>query len=186
MQRPYRVTNIGRRVAAVASVAVAMSVAACSDASTAPTAPVGAASVDRPSEVILKVAAFLTVRVADTTGKTLNETGWVQFSTTPTDTMSVYDNSAKDLDPAVGVIKVGMTKSASYKACFSMTQHYRGDLVSQVYPRCKTVTSSAFNVDMGTVYGQRSPQIILITKNEFNTLVGGASFNVSVPGTTGI
>lgn len=181
MLRSPRFSTLGRHVVAASIALVSGSLVACGDAATAPQAPAVARDIDRPSEVVLQVAAFLTVRAVDTTGKNLSEIAWVNFKTAnPQDTMSVRDNTAKDLDPTIGVIKVAMAKAQTYTACFSMSAHYRGDYTSQTYPQCQTVTSNAINVDMGKVYGKLSPVVTFLTKNEFGALIGGATFNLNV------
>lgn len=126
---------------------------------------------------------YVSVRIVDTTGKTLTEPGWIQFSTSPNDTVSVRDNTAKDLDPAIGVIKAALTKSGNYKACFSRSAHYYRDYGAglQKWPNCRSLSTNAMNVDLGKVYGQRAPIVTLITKNQFGSLVGGASFDFLIP-----
>jgi hypothetical protein len=169
-----------RRAIATAVVASIVSIsAACSDSSTAPDAPI-ARPVDGASAIVLKLGATIKVRVIDTAGVQLKETGWVQF-TTANDTVYVQDNSAKDHDPATGVVKVMMLKNQTFKACFSLSQHYRGDLAwNSPWPRCATKTSSASEVDLGSVYARESPMVTFVTKNQFG-LVGGASFTLTVP-----
>lgn len=170
-----------RRLVVAGAVAVSITVAACSDAATAPkSSPAGARAIAGPSEVVLQIGAQLSVRVVDTANKTLKETSWVNFTTSNDDTISVYDNSAKDADPAVGYVRVTMLKAQTYKACFGMSQHYRRDLNYQSpWQPCKSVTTSSGVVDLGKVYARESPQVTFIIKDQFG-LRGGATVNLSV------
>src|SRR4051794_4134821 len=155
-----------RRLIAPGVVAIALSLAACSDAATAPEAPAIARPTDSASPLVLSLGVTVKVRLADTTGATLTEPGWVNFVWgNIDDTLSVRDNSAKDQDPAVGFIKVKLTKTNQYKACFIRSAHYMPDLDGQVnYQYCSSSTSPAATVDMGTLIGQRSPMFKLIAK----------------------
>src|SRR5690349_4416308 len=178
MIRSNRATPIGRRLAIASAAAVTLAVAACSDAATAPQTTT-ARDVAGPSAVILKVSARVKARIVDTANVTLKENGWVEFTSSNSDTVRIMDNSAKDLDPAVGVMEVQMAKAASYKACFSMSQHYRGDYTAGTpFPRCSATSSSAAQVDLGKVFARQSPQIVFLIKNQFGTLIGGAAVTV--------
>jgi hypothetical protein len=181
MSRASRIQMVARRLATAGVAAVAMSIAACSDFATAPSAPT-ARDIDGPSDVVLQVAAKVKVRIVDTANVQLKETGWVEFTSSNADTVYIRDNSAKDLDPAVGVIQVAMAKAASYKACFTMSQHYRGDyVVGTPFPKCATVSTSSMQVDVGKVFARQSPQIVFLMKNQFGTLIGGGEVTVAVP-----
>ena len=178
MLRSTRSALSGRRLAAAGLVAVAASVAACGDAATAPKAPATRVAED-PSMLVLSLGATVKVRLADTTGTTLTEPGWVEFVSGGNDTLKVLDNSAKDLDPTVGFLAVKMAKTNQYKACFIRSAHYMPDLDGQVnYQYCSTSTSTSFTVHMGVLIGQRSPMFKLIAKDEFNALAGGATYNI--------
>jgi hypothetical protein len=169
----------GRQLTAAAVVGTSILLAACGDAATSPNSP-SARDLGDASAVVLKLGATIKVRVLDTAGVTLEETGWVNFMA-GNDTLSIRDNSAKDLDPAIGVVKAMMLKAQTYKACFTMSQHYRGDLVwNSPWPRCATQTTSSFEIDLGSVFARESPTVTFITKNQFG-LVGGASFTLTVP-----
>ena len=174
--------STGRRWLAVAGLAATAASAACNDAATAPETVAVPQDLDGPSAWVGPLAATVTIRVVDTTGTTLKETSWVRFSTGPDDTLSVYDNTAKDQDPAVGVLKVALKKTNNYTACFGRSQHYFPDYHPnlQKWPKCRTVTSNAMTADLGKVYAQRMPMVTLITRNQFGTLVGGAEFEFSI------
>lgn len=181
MLRSIRSSVTGRRLVAASVVAAATSLAACGDAATAPRTPTLAPGADGPSSVVLTVGATVKVRLADTTGTTLTEPGWVQLISGK-DTLKVLDNSAKDLDPTVGFMSVMMTKGWEYKACFIRSAHYMPDLDGTVnYPYCNTVTSTSSTVHMGVLYGQRSPIFKLFAKDEFGALQGGATYQISTP-----
>ena len=169
------------RLASAGLVVATAMLAACGDAATAPQAPTMAPKTDSPSNVVLSLGATVKVRLADTTGTTLTETGWVEF-VSGKDTLKVLDNSAKDLDPTVGFLSVMMTKGWEYKACFIRSAHYMPDLDGTVnYPYCSTVTSTSFTVHMGVLIGQRSPMFKLIAKDEFGALAGGATYQITTP-----
>lgn len=172
-----------RRLIAAGVIAITASLAACGDAATAPKAPTIAPPTDGASPLVLSLGASVKVRLADTTGTTLTEPGGVKFSWGAIDdTLTVRDNSAKDLDPAIGFIKVKLSKTNQYKVCFLRSAHYMPDLDGQVnYPYCSSSTSAALTVDMGTLIGQRSPMFKLIAKDEFGALAGGATYDLILP-----
>lgn len=159
--------------------------AACGEAATAPQAPVVARPVDGDSPIIANtnLGAYVSVRVVDTTGTTLIENPWVKFTAGPNDTVTVLDNSAKDLDPTVGVVKVLIKKTGTYTACFIRSAHLYPDFAGTPWPSCKTVSSSSITIDMGKVYGQHCPQIVVVAKNQFGTLVGGGTYSFTDPAT---
>jgi hypothetical protein len=173
----------GRRLVAAGVIAIAASVAACGDTATAPKAPTIAPPTDGASPLVLSLGVTAKVRIADTTGTTLTEPGWVMFSWGGiADTLTVLDNSAKDQDPTVGFIQVTLPKSNQYKVCFNRSAHYEPDLDGQVnFPYCATSTSASFTVHLGVLYGQRSPIFKLIAKDEFGALAGGATYEITTP-----
>jgi hypothetical protein len=182
MYRATITTAVGRLMSA-AIVSGAVALAACSDSATAPETSAIPTTANAITVGPPTLAAYITVRAADTTGATLKETGWMEFTTTsPLDTVRVLDNSAKDLDPAVGYMKVKVAKAQTYRACWSFSEHYRGDYSSQTFPQCTPkVTSSAQTVNVGVVYAKRAPTILMLAKNEFGVLIGGATYTVEIP-----
>ena len=182
MYRASTTTALGRLMSA-GIVAGAVVLTACSDSTTAPQAPSMPTSANAITVGPPTLSAYITVRVADTTGATLKETGWMEFTTTgPVDTVRVLDNSTKDLDPAVGYMKVRVAKAQTYRACWSFSEHYRGDFLSQTFPECTSkVTSSAQTVNVGVVYAKRAPTIVMLAKNEFGALIGGATYTIEIP-----
>src|SRR5215208_6544021 len=106
------------RSIAVATVVV---LAACSDA-TSPKTPANINTTGGASPVtvvpITELGAYVSVRVADTTGYTLySDHPSVKFTAGPNDTVTVLDNSAKDADPQTGVVKAVIRKTGNYTAC---------------------------------------------------------------------
>ena len=182
MYRATITTTFGRFMSA-AIVAGTVAVAACSDSTTAPQTTTIPTSANGIMVGPPPLAAYITVRVADTTGATLKETGWMEFTTTNAlDTVRVLDNSAKDLDPTVGYMKVKVAKAQTYRACWSFSEHFRGDYTSQTFPQCTPkVESSAQTVNVGVVYAKRSPTIVMLAKNEFGMLIGGATYTIEIP-----
>ena len=166
------------RYIAVASVAL---LAACGEAPNAPKAPTSIQTPDGASPVtvvpITNLGAYVSVRVVDTTGTTTIENPWVKFTAGPNDTATVLDNSAKDLDPTVGVVKVVIKKTGSYTACLIRSAHLFPDFPGTPWPSCKSVSSSSLNVDVGKVYGQHAPQISLAAMNQFGARVGGGTYS---------
>ena len=167
------------RYIAVATVAL---LAACGDATTAPKAPVNVNTPDGASPVtvvpITNLGAYVSVRVADTTGTTIFfEHPSVKFTAGPNDTVTVLDNSAKDADPTTGIVKAVIKKTGNYTACFVGSPHYSPDFPGTKWNSCNTVASSALTVDAGKVYGQARPQIVVVTRNQFGTLIKGGTYS---------
>ena len=184
MYRPS-ITTV-RRLIGAGIISGAAALAACSDSTTAPQAPV----VPSTANAALQgggfpppLSAYVTVRIADTTGATLQEAGWVNIITAnPLDTVAVLDNDPKDLDPAVGYIKAKVPKAQSYKACFDFSLKYAGDYWSNTYRACgPEVASTAQTVSVGVAHAKRRPRIVMLAKNEFGALVGGAKYTIDVP-----
>ena len=170
-----------RRLVGAGLVAVAASITACSDAATAPQQPT-IPETQGASALVLSIGVTVKVRLADTTGTTLTEPGWVQFTSGANDTMSVRDNSAKDEDPSIGFLAVKMAKTGKYKTCFVRSAHYMPDLDGQVgFQYCSTEATTAPVAHMGTLIGQRSPMFKLISKDEFGAMAGGATYNITLP-----
>lgn len=166
------------RYIAVATVAL---LAACGDAATAPKTSANVQTSNGASPItvvpITDLGAYVSVRVADTTGTTTIENPWVKFTAGANDTVTVLDNSAKDADPTVGVVKVVIKKTGSYTACLIRSAHLFPDFAGTPWPSCKSVSSSSLTVALGTVYGQHAPQIALAAMNQFGARVGGGTYS---------
>jgi hypothetical protein len=180
------ITTAARRAVGAGIIASAAALAACSDSMTAPQAPAipdGANAVTLQGGFPPPLAAYVTFRVADTTGATLKETGWTFIRTTnPTDSIAVPDNGPGDLDPAVGYIKAKVPKAASYKACFDWSLKYAGDFWGSTYRACgPEVASTAQTVAVGVTHGKRKPQVVMLAKDDFGALVGGATYTIYTP-----
>jgi len=167
------------RYIAVATVVV---LTACADATTAPKTPANVNTAGGASPVtvvpITELGAYVSVRVADTTGHTIfTEHPSVKFTAGPTDTLTVLDNSAKDLNPETGVVKAVIRKTGTYTACFVGAPRYSPDFPGTKWNSCNTVSSSALTVDAGKVYAQVKPQIVLVMRNQFGTLIKGGTYS---------
>jgi hypothetical protein len=181
MLRFIRSAVTGRRLVAASVVAAATSLAACGDAATAPKAPTLAPAAESQSGISLNLGAYLEVRMADTTGTTLTERAWAWFYSGK-DTLKIRDNAAGDLDPAVGFIKVMMSKTNNYKVEGGRSEHYMPDLDGTVnWKYIATSTSAAMTVNMGTLVLERSPMFKIFAKDEFGAAAGGATYQISTP-----
>lgn len=181
MLRPTRISAMGRRFAAASLLAAAAPLAACSNAATAPTTPTLAPGGQSQSGISVNVGAYLKVRIADTTGTTLTERAWVWFYSGK-DTLKIRDNAPGDLDPALGFIKVMMSKTNNYMAEAGRSDHYMPDKDGFVnWKYITTSTSPAMTVDMGTLTLERSPMFKIIAKDEFGALAGRATYQISTP-----
>ena len=107
----------GRRVATVGLAAVSITLAACGDATTAPTTALmttQAGDAETANGLVVGgggfpgIAAFLTIRVVDIYGKNLTEAMPIHFVSYPGPIAfaNVKDNGTGDLDPTPGVIKL--------------------------------------------------------------------------------
>ena len=179
MTRSARPSAPVRAVVAASLVAAAASLAACADTSTAPKSPTLAPTTESQSGISLNVGAYIKVRIADTTGTTLTERAWTWFYS-GNDTLKIRDNAAGDLDPAVGFIKVMVSKTNNYRVEAGRSEHYMPDLDGSVdWKYIATSTSAAMTVDVGTLFLQRSPMFKFVAKDEFGALAGGATYKLT-------
>jgi hypothetical protein len=174
-----------RRIIGAGIISSAAVLAACSDSPTAPPAAAlpGGANALTVGTGPRTLAAYVTARLADTLGVTVKEIAWVDVATSnPSTTKAVLDNSTDDLDPTVGYIKVKVDKSQSYQVCFDKSLSLTGDRWGNTFKACSaSIASSASTVSAGVVYGKRNPQIVMLAKNEFGALVGGAKYSFETP-----
>ena len=167
--------------------AVVGSTAACSDEATAPT-PVAAAELRGPQASINRfppVGATVTVRIADILGQTINEALSVKFylNGSFTDTVTVWDNSAMDKDPAIGKFKVTVHASAFYKVCAQgLSKSFGTDYYLDA---CKTITTNQLSFDAGTVVAHRLPKIAITLQSQVGFSIKGAAAEFTyAPGLT--
>lgn len=168
-----------RRTISFAAVATIAALAACSDSPTTPST--NARPIDGASPLIAKPIFLATVTVSekDINGALVFDgTTKVKFSTSPSDTFTVADNSAQDADNTMGIVKVVMAKAATYTACFASSAFYAGDAASGLNP-CSTVSTTSSTVDLGSIYVQRKPMIIAQVENQLGTMIGGATMKFS-------
>ena len=178
-----------RRMVAASLAAVAVSTAACSDEATAPAPASAARSIDGANKVtvggdIPQLATFISVRIIDVTGKLVTEKAMVRFRwSQPKDSVFVMDNSAKDLDPTIGIVKIAAPKAAGYDGCVrGVTAHFAADSTGPSYPTCNSKFWLAFDNPLGNVYMRRKPQLTVKMIDFWNTLLPGATLRVYTPG----
>lgn len=186
---------LGRRAIAAAGVAaLALSLAACGDAATAPASPT-ARETASPSRDLIgsgripSIAAFATVKIVDINGIKILDPVTVKFTSFPSgDSVLVKDNESGDLDATVGVIKAALKPGTSYEACFHDAYFYMNDNRDPVtYPQCSTVTTASYTVDLGKVFGRRMPRITFLSKDNFGAMVvPGGTLQITLFGWTGI
>jgi hypothetical protein len=171
--------NTMRRTISFAAVAAIAALAACSDSPTSPST--NARPVDGASALIVKpiFLATVTVREEDINNALVFDgTTKVKFSTSPADTFTVADNSPQDADNTMGIVKVVMSKAATYTACFVSSAFYAADAASGLNP-CSTVSTTSSTVDLGAIHVQRKPMIIAQVKDQLGNMIGGATMQFS-------
>ena len=176
-----------RRIVGAGLAAAALSTAACSDEATAPVS--AARAIDDASKVtvgggIPQVATFISVRIIDVTGNLVTEKAMVRFRwSQPKDSVFVMDNSAKDLDPTIGIVRIAAPKAAGYDGCVrGVTAHFAADSTGPSYPTCNSKFWLAFENPLGNVYMRRKPQLTVKMIDFWNTLLPGATLRVYTPG----
>jgi hypothetical protein len=185
MYRSTLLSSLGRRAVAVGLAAVALSTAACRDDATAPTVAT-AREISGPNAITVgiggggQVATFISVHIIDVNGINVPEKAMVRFRwSQPKDSVFVVDNSAKDLDPTIGVVKIAAPKAAGYDACVrGTTAHYVADSTGPSYPTCNSKFWLSFNINLGNVYMRRKPQLSVKMIDTWNNLLPGASMSV--------
>jgi hypothetical protein len=176
--------STARRVIAAGLAAAAFSATACSDASTAPATPT-ARPVTASNDLSIgdgpppQLSTKISVHIIDVTGKTVTEKAMVRFRwSQPKDSVFVMDNSAKDLDPTVGIVKIAAPTAKGYDACVrGMTTHFAADTAGPSYPTCNSKSWLSFDIPLGNVYMRRKPQIEVFMRSGMNAnwfLPGGA------------
>lgn len=179
MTRSARISASARSLLMAGVVTAVASLAACSDSPTAPQSPTLARPAASLSGGGLNMGATIRVRIADTTGATLKEAAWVWFYS-GNDTLKIRDNTPGDLDPALGYVKVMMSKTNNYRVELGRSNHYMPDKDGFVnFQFITTSTSAAMNIDVGTLYLQRSPIFNFVSWDEFGALAGGATYNIT-------
>jgi hypothetical protein len=181
---------LGRRVVAAGLAAVSFSLAACSDAATAPTtAPareIGGADNIVVGGGIPDVAAFISVKIVDVNSVLLTEKATIHLVSWP-NYADVQDNSATDLDPTLGVIKVKIKKGSYYEICMTGgTLNYTAEANNPTYPSCRYVETSAINVDMGKIFARKNPRVTWTMKDQFGNLLPGAVLKVTIGSWVGL
>lgn len=180
--RRFNFSSTSRRVMAAGIALVATSTSACSDAATAPKTT--AAIPTAESGLIIKnLFVTATVNIVDIWGQTINEPAFVRFKTSPTDSMNVMDNSSKDLDPAVGIIKVALVLSSSYTAC-AVGDTYTFQAPKNpdpAYPTCSSAVAQLGKVNFGKVYMRRKPKLGFTTQDKQGLTIVGATVQVTFP-----
>jgi len=175
--------STGRRVVAAGLVAMALSAVACSDESTAPAAPT-ARPMTATNDLSVgggpapQLVTYISVHIIDVYNKNVTEKAMVRFRwSQPKDSLFVVDNSAKDLDPTVGVVKIAAPTAAGYDACVrGTTVHFAADTAGASYPTCNSKFWLSFNINLGNVYMRRKPQITvdMLSTNPIAPAPGGA------------
>ena len=185
-----------RSISSLALVAVSLSLAACGDAATAPDTAAAPSGVDVAApnnawvtEGPLDAAAYLTARIVDVNDKLMTEGGWIRFSRYPyifnKSWVEIQDNTAGDLDPTLGIVKVKLIKGEKYEACHTKaTYNYVAVGASGFYPTCRLVETSAVNVDLGKLYARKYPRITWKFVDEFGNLLKGATLDLTLNNNT--
>jgi hypothetical protein len=180
------------RVAPIALLgATLVSVSACGDAAKTPTAPITGETPAPNKDLIVggvpQIAAFATVRIVDVHGLALHEPATLTFKSYPSkDSVVVTDNGTGDYDSNLGFMKVALKPGQSYEACFQRSYSYLNDNANALYPACRTVTTSSLTVDLGQVFGRRTPWFVFYSQELYGGLVPGATLQISLNNWTGI
>ena len=186
MSRSICLLSNGRRLAAVAVAALALTSAACSDEATAPAPAPVARSIDASNAITVgadvpQVATFISVRIIGVDFKNVTEKATVKFKwVQPYDSVLVTDNSAKDLDPTIGVVKIAAATAKGYLACVTgETAHFAADPAGASYPVCNSKSWLSFNIALGDVFMRRKPQLAVSMKDVWSKLLPGATLRVT-------
>lgn len=185
----YRVMlspSTGRRVIAAGLAAMALSAAACSDESTGPVPPRATEIAGSNNVTVVgggglpQVATFISVHIIDVTGKLVTEKAMVRFRwSQPKDSVFVMDNSDKDLDPTIGIVKIAAPKAAGYDGCVrNTTAHFAADTAGASYPTCNSKFWLSYNFDLGNVYMRRKPQLTVKFIDSWSNLLPGAALHM--------
>jgi hypothetical protein len=184
MYRTTILSSLGRRAVAAGLAAVALSTTACRDATTAPTVPT-ASETSGPNAISIgsdfpQVATFISVKIIDVTGIKVTEKAMVRFRwSQPKDSVFVTDNSAKDLDPTIGVVKIAVPKAAGYDACVrGTTARFVADSTGPSYPTCNSKFWLSYNINLGNVYMRRKPTLSVKMIDTWSNLLPGATLRV--------
>ena len=170
------ISLLNRRGAALGMAGVALTLAACSDAATAP----AVREVGAPNSALVGtvpgpgLVTFATVHVADVYGKPISDKFLaVTFTSLPSrDSVVVVDNSDIDLDKTDGVLKAAIKPGTSYEVCFKDAYFYMNDDRDHAkYPKCHTLTTGSLNIDMGVLFGRRFPKIEWRSRDTFGNLI---------------
>jgi hypothetical protein len=90
------------------------------------------------------------------------------------------DNSAKDLDPTIGVVKIAAPTAKGYLACVTgETAHFAADPAGASYPVCNSKSWLSFNIMLGDVFMRRKPQLAVSMKDVWSNLLPGATLRVT-------
>jgi hypothetical protein len=179
--------STGRRVVAAGLAAVSFSLAACGDAATAPaSAPAREIAGSNSAAAVAggggfpQVATFISVHIVDIAVKPVTEKATVKFRwSQPKDSLTLQDNSAKDLDPTVGVVKIAAPRAGGYEACVrDGTAHFAADTAGKSYPTCNSKSWLSYNFDLGFVYMRRKPQLTVRMIDEWSHLLPGAGLHI--------
>jgi hypothetical protein len=173
-----------RCVVAAGLAALAMSSVACSDDAASPTSP-AAREIAGPNNVtvggdIPQLATFISLHIIDVTGKSVTEKATVKFRwSQPNDSVFVVDNSAKDLDPTIGVVKIAAPTAKGYQGCVrGTTAHFVADTAGVSYPTCNSKSWLSFDIPLGNVYMRRKPQLTVNMIDSWHNLLPGGALHV--------
>ena len=180
--RAFAFSSTSRRMMAAGVAVVATMSAACSDAVTEPTPVASVPAAASPIEIVPIFFKTVTLNVVDVDGNLLTESAVVKFWTSPTDSIVLVDNGQKDLDPALGKVKVVLVSSASYKACtWGWTINYMAEKNPSTYPTCSNGVVNGSKVDFGNLHMRRKPRIAFQTQAKNGSVITGASITMTPP-----
>jgi hypothetical protein len=109
-------------------------------------------------------------------------TGCTPLARGRADSLVVPDNSAKDLDPALGAFKVILAPAASYEACVAgLAGNYKAVPSNPAYPVCGSGVALSGKVDLGTVFMRRIPRVAFTTQDMAGNNIVGATIGVTEP-----
>lgn len=186
MYRSILSVSMGRRIAATGLATMALASAACSSDATGPATPAARdiAGANNVTVVggggIPQVATFISVHIIDVNGQPVTEKAMVRFRwSQPKDSVFVMDNSAKDLDPTIGVVKIAAPKAAGYDGCVrGTTAHFAADTAGANYPTCNSKFWLSYDINLGNVYMRRKPQLTVKFIDSWSNLLPGAALHM--------
>ncbi|HUQ41390.1 MAG TPA: hypothetical protein VM052_02700 [Candidatus Limnocylindrales bacterium] len=151
--------------------------AACSDSATAPQSQQGQhpSQVTAPSATILPYKTLVTVRITDIWGSLITDKAPITIGDKAGP--QIFDNSAADQNPTVGIISAFATRAPKLNVCLSNdTQHFAIDAMGNY---CNEVAGNTSTVDAGSLVMHRFPKVQVLFQDMNGNQLAGAEIQIA-------